>query len=135
MVSSMMGLIYLSGRIDVADELNTRLIKDAISIYKDIRGDYTSAYPIYPTGTFRIKDKGIFTVGLYVPEKNIAYIGIWKINTDKSEITVDLSKYGNVKKAQKIYPELSGYTLTYSGNNIKAEFPEGNCAMFTKIEF
>lgn len=135
MVNAMMGLMYLSGRIDAADELNTCLMKDAIHTYKEIRRDYPAAYPIYPTGTFRIKDKGIKTLGLYVPEKKIAYVAIWKINTNQSTLTVDLSKYGTLKTAEKLYPELNDYILTSSGNCITAEFPEGNCAMITKIEF
>ena len=135
MVNSMMGLMYLSGRVDAADDFNEKLIRDAIKIYKDIRTDYTSAYPIYPTGTFRLKNKGIFTVGLYVPEKNIAYLAIWKINTEESKLTVDLTKYGNIKKANKIYPELNNYTLSCWENEITAKFPNGNCAMFVKIEY
>lgn len=93
------------------------------------------SYPIYPEGTFRLKDKGIFTTGLYVLEKNIVYLAIWKINTEESKLTVNLSKYGNIKKAYKIYPDLNNYTLTCSENEITAEFPEGTCAMFVKIEF
>ena len=135
MVNSMMGLIYMSGRIDVADELNKNLIKDAVSVYKEIRKDYTSAYPIYPTGTFRIKDKGIFTLGLYVPEKKIAYIAFRKINSDQTELSVDLSKYGEVKKAVKLYPSLEEYKVSQSGNSVKAELCEGNCAMLVKVEF
>jgi len=135
MINSMMGLMYLSGRVDAADELNEKLIKDAIKIYKNIRADYTSAYPIYPTGTFRLKNKGIFTLGLYVPEKNIAYLAIWKINTNDSKLTVDLSKYGKIKKVDKTYPELNNYTLSCLENEITAEFPNANCAMFVKIEF
>ena len=135
MVNSMMGLMYMSGRIDAADDFNSSLIKDAITVYKDIRTDYTSSYPIYPTGTFRLKDKGLFALGLYVPNKKTAYIAVWKINTDKTELTFDLSKYGNVKNACKLYPEINNYKITYTGNSIKAEFPNGNCAMLTKIEF
>ena len=135
MVNSLMGLIYLSGRIDMSDTLNETLIKDAIQLYKEIRADYSNAYPIYPTGTFRLKDKGIFTMGLYLPEKNIAYIAAWKINTDQIALTVNLSKYGNVKKAEKLYPFLEGYTFTKEGNDITLEFPNDNCAMFVKIEF
>ena len=135
MVNSMMGLMYLSGRVDAADDFNEKLIRDAIKIYKDIRADYISAYPIYPNGTFRLKNKGIFTIGLFVAEKNIAYLAIWKINTEESKLTVDLSKYGSIKKADKLYPELNNYDLTCSGNEITAEFPEDNSAMFVKIEF
>jgi len=135
MVNSMMGLMYLSGRIDVADEFNEKLIKDGISVYKEIRKDYANAYPIYPIGTFRLKDKGLFTVGLNVPSKKIAYFAIWKINTEKSQLTFDLSKYGCVKKAVKLYPDINNYFLAYSGNIIKAQLPEGNCAMLIKTEF
>lgn len=135
MINSMMGLMYISGRVDATDELNEKLIDDAIKIYKDIRKDYTSAYPIYPAGTFRLKDKGIFTVGLYVPDKKIAYVAIWKIKSNENKLTVNLSKYGNIKNAYIIYPELNNYTLICSGNEITAEFPEDNSAMFVKIEF
>ena len=45
------------------------------------------SYPIYPNGTFRLKNKGIFTIGLFVAEKNIAYLAIWKINTEESKFT------------------------------------------------
>lgn len=135
MVNSMMGIIYLSGRIDAADEFNEKLIKDAIRIYKEIRAEYSSAYPIYPTGTFRIKDKGIFTLGLYEPDKKVAYVAVWKINTDKTEFEFDMSKYGCVKGAERIYPEIDKYNLDYSGNRIRAQFPCGNCAMMVKVEF
>ena len=111
------------------------LIRDAIKIYKDIRADYTSAYPIYPNGTFRLRNKGIFTLGLCVPEKNIVYLAIWKINTEDSELTIDFSKYGTVKKAYKLYPELNNYTLSCWENEITAKFPDGNCAMLVKIEY
>ena len=135
MVNSMMGLIYLSGRIDVADELNSRMIKEGIAVYKEIRKDYVNSYPIYPNGTFRLKDRGILTLGLYVPEKKIAYIAFWKINADKRELMLDLSKYGEVKNALKLYPSLEEYKVSRSGNSIKAELCEGNSAMLVKVEF
>ena len=40
-----------------------------------------------------------------------------------------------IKKAEKLYPAFADYEFTYSGNEIKVVFPEGNCAMLTKIEF
>lgn len=135
MVNAMMGVMYLSGRVDAADKKNLSLIQDAIRIYKEIRLDYTSAYPIYPNGTFRLKDQGIFPLGLYVPTKRLAYIAVWKIHTDQSKMTIDLGKYGNITSAEKLYPVLDGYRLNVTGNRIKAEFPEGNCAMLVKIEY
>ena len=135
MVNAMMGVMYLSGRIDAADEKNTALIRDAIRIYKEIRCDHASAYPIYPTGTFHLKDRGIFTLGLYIPEKKTAYIAAWRIHADRSDLTVDLGEYGNVKSAEKLYPKLAGYELHLAGNCIRAELPAREAAMLTKIVF
>ena len=54
MVNGMMGAMYLSGRICYADELNQKLIADAIAIYKDNRATLAGAVPIYPTGLSRM---------------------------------------------------------------------------------
>ena len=133
MVSSMLGLIMLSGRIDESDEYNKHLIKNAISIYKSIRDDYKSSFPIYPTGTFRIGDSGIFTYGLLNKEKKTAYIAVWKIKTAESKKEFDLSGYGTVKAVEKLYPDK--FAAEKCGNSVIAEFTGGDCAMLLKVSF
>ena len=135
MINSMMGRIILSGRIDECDEYNMHQIKTAISVYKSIREDYENSYPIYPDGTFRIGDRGIFTVGLLNKKKKAAYIAVWKINTNKSRLDIDLSKYGNVVTVERLYPDNDDYSFTVDQNTITASFPTGNCAVLFRVEF
>lgn len=135
MVNSMLGTMYLSGRIDCADEFNKRLIQDGVNVYKSIREDIALSYPIYPNGTFKISEKGIFCAGNYVPSKNKAYIAVWQIDTKENKKSIDLSKYGNVKTVKRIYPLQNDYKVERNDNLMCVEFPFGNCAMLAEVEF
>lgn len=135
MVGSMLGTVYLSGRIDAADEFNKKLIKDAISVYKDIRSDISESYPIYPSGTFRIGDSGIFCFGNFVPGKKTAYIAGFAINTDMTSEEFDLLPYGKIKSAECIYPVSDNYKVSNNENILKVKLPEGNTAMLVKVDF
>lgn len=135
MVNAMLGTMYLSGRIDCADNFNAKLIKEAIDVYKEIRADIAVSYPIYPNGTFRLHECGIVCAGNYALQKNTAYIAVWKINTQENKKDIDLSKYGKLKNAECIYPKLDGYVAERSENSVSVKFPAGNCAMLIKAEF
>ncbi|MBO7170307.1 MAG: alpha-galactosidase, partial [Clostridia bacterium] len=64
MVTGMLGVMYLSGRIDCCDEKNRLLVHEGVAYYKEMRGDISRAVPVYPTGTFRAGKKVNATVGL-----------------------------------------------------------------------
>ncbi len=93
-VSGMCGLMYLSGRIDLADEYNKALIKAGIASYKNMREHIKTAHPIFPTGTFSTHEQGFACVGLEAPEKDSVYIAIWRIGVDESSVEIDVGKYG-----------------------------------------
>lgn len=133
MVTSMLGTMYLSGRIDVADELNKKLIKESICVYKEIRKDIPNSLPIFPCGPFRLHEKGIFCVGNKAG--NTAYIAVWKIHTLENVKTFELSKYGEIKNAECIYPVDFGCDVNHSNGNMTVSMPDGDCAMLVKVEF
>lgn len=65
MVNSMMGAMYLSGRIDLCDEMNFNLVKESVEIYKRIRRIIPKCRPVYPTGLCRINEKSRQLSGCY----------------------------------------------------------------------
>lgn len=103
MITSMLGVMYLSGHIEVADEFNSKLICDAVSVYKSIRGFIKNAYPIYPSGIIRIEKDVFFSFGLTDGEKII--IAVWRNHSQENVEIFDLSNYVSMgMKAKLIYP-------------------------------
>lgn len=91
MATAMLGVMYLSGRIDLCDEKNFDLISRGVDFYKRIRKMIPSAHPIYPCGTFGINSMQNYAVGLETDEYLL--IAVWNIGCDNMHFEVDLSKY------------------------------------------
>lgn len=134
MVNAMLGTPYISGRIDAADDLNRRLIHDAVRVYKSIRADIPKSTPIFPTGMFHLGDTGVFCTGNLVPEKKCAYLAVWKIGTEESGV-IDLSRYGAVKNVELLYPTAAGYAAREDGGALRVTLPKGDAALFVRVDF
>ena len=135
MVNGMMGAMYLSGRICYADDLNKRLITQAISIYKDNRAIMAGSVPVYPTGLSRMSHKGHSSLGLLNREAGRLLLALWQTRTEATETTVDLTPYvTDGATVTRAYPDLRGFDYTLNGGRLTVRFPEGNCAAYLEIE-
>ena len=134
MVNGMMGAMYLSGRICYADELNKRLIADALAIYKDNRAARAAAIPVYPTGLARMSDDGHSSLGLLNREAGKLMLALWQTRTEATEITLDLTSYltDNASVA-RTYPALDGFACSLNDGYLTVTFPAGNCAAYFDI--
>ena len=129
MISSMMGLMYLSGKICYADELNTKLIKQSIEVYKSYRDILGDCYPIYPTGRKPMIDRDYQTLGL--TNKDTCYLAVW--NFKEGKFSVDLTKYGYTS-CEIIYPTiLSGVTYKFKKGKLSLRFKKDNQARLFKL--
>lgn len=118
MVNGILGLLYLSGHIEFADSENTRLISEAIKIYKDNRAFIASSYPIYPVGRIKIETDGFYAYGLTNKDKSKILLGIWRINSHENVQVFDLSKYVHGDSTIKlVYPQ--NYDTDFSFSNGK----------------
>lgn len=121
MVNSMTGVMYLSGHIDYADEKNTELIKEGIAAYKKYRTEFRYAYPIFPSGTFKLTDKVFAAYGLKT--ENAILLSVWRIGTDVSTKCFDLSKWvGEHSAARVIYPIKEQTVYTYENRKLTVTF-------------
>ncbi len=90
-VTGMMGVMYLSGRIDCCDEKNFALIKQGIDIYKDIRKYIPKSRPIYPTGKHVINTEEVASFGLL--SDNRLMLSVWNMQKNDTDVKINLSKY------------------------------------------
>lgn len=107
MVTGNLGAMYMSGRIDWADEYNKSLIREGIDIYKKNRRFISQAFPVYPTGMKPIGTYGIATLGLVNADKSRLLLAVWKIDDFNEVFTIDLSKYVTSKSSIRlVYPSV-----------------------------
>lgn len=133
MVTSMMGTMYLSGRIDCCDEENFALVKESVGMYKEIRHLISKSHTVYPTGLCGINEKVVASLGLLSDEALL--LAVWNINTGKeADVTIDLSKYVDKDiTIDKVYPKLPGIDCKGAGKAIKVNLPEKTSAVLIKI--
>ena len=137
MVNGMCGVLYISGRIDCADEYNTGLIKEAVDFYKRIRINIPQSFPIWPTGKLHMSDKGYGSVGLLKNDGSRIYLAVWRLECANDKIEIDLSKYtGNRNfRALSVYPERAKSRISVESNSkLKFNMPDDYTAIYTEIE-
>ena len=137
MVNGLMGLLYLSGRIDKADDRGMALIANACAIFKKNRKAVSGAVPVYPCGTFEMDDTGVRTFGLLNRETRQLFTACWNIGEEEKDFEVDLAKYipSGTGKIVLSYPSLPGYTANLDGTKLKGTLPSGNTAIYVEIAF
>ena len=127
MVTGLMGLMYLSGRIDRADENGKKLIKEACAIYKKNRAVAADSVPVYPAGTFDMTKKGIVTFGLLSRERGKLLLACWRQDETENNLRLDLSKYGDTFSVDLVYPKLAGTGAAIEGTTLNVSLP-GPCS-------
>lgn len=140
MVNGMLGVLYMSGRIDYLDEKNKLLVKKGIDTYKNIRSFIPTAHAIYPTGFGTVGKREFVTVGLTDCEISKIYLAVWKVDAQNDDTVIDMAPYikGNAS-VSLIYPDndvkckynyaasTKKLTVKLEGNKYMARLFEINC--------
>lgn len=106
MINGMLGVLYMSGRIDYLDDKNRLLAKEGIDTYKKMRSFIPNAYAIYPTGFGTMGKREFITAGLINREKNKIYLAVWKVDAPNDDIVIDLARYINGDaRVNLVYPQ------------------------------
>lgn len=129
-VNAAMGLPYLSGRIENIDEVNLKLYKEAVSLFKELRAFVGNAYPIYPCGFLNICEKRAFSFGYADEDKNEIILAAWNL-TDKA--VIHKCKTGVNYAAEIIYPRGADEKISFSRGTLTVEFSKGKTARLIKL--
>lgn len=106
------------GRIDLADEYNTELIKEALNVYKQYRKTLPRRYPAYPLPMKSMNDDSYNAYGLISEKGDDMILAVWVLK--QTDFKIDLSKYG-YSEIRKIYPTHSRDKFEYSGYVLRVE--------------
>ncbi len=131
MINGMCGVLYQSGRLDLADDYNLSLVKNGIELYKKMRGDIFSSSPLLPFGTCYINECVNTAFGLQSEDKSHAYLAVWRIGTESDEIEVDIKKYGYIK-ASVWYPDFTECEVC--DGKLKVKLPKKYSARMVLLE-
>ena len=140
MVNGMCGNLYLSGRIDFADDKNFSLIKEAIALYRSERGHIHSAYPIWPLGFTKLNDlESWASMGLVNEKKTRILLAVWRLDSAKDCYEFPLYQWAGEKASVKLLYPKQDKTTQYSYNQHKGTLtvflPKMRCARFFEVKF
>ena len=106
MASGMMGCLYVSGRLDRADDRNFALIQEGVALYKEWRPFIRRASPIFPAGMLRFCTGDVWTaLGLYNREEGKILLTVWRLDCSRDEFRLHMPRYlskGSV--IRQLYP-------------------------------
>ena len=117
MVSGIIAVPYLSGRLDAADEKTLTLVRRAVDIYKKNREFISSANPVWPLGFKRFCDDGGFAAQALKRGDRIL-IAVWRLKGGSDNILIPI----DAVLASEIYP--AEKSLKIGGGGIKVELKD-----------
>lgn len=128
LVSGMMGTMYLSGKIDVADEENLSLIARGVKLHKEWREFIGKSYPVYPLDFARLTDKKSFAAqGLKNGKKVL--LAVWRRESESGEVFIPAR---NVASVTEVFPCRS-FAVKKERGGIRVGFTKKNQAVLLEL--
>ena len=131
MVNGLLLRPYISGLVWNISEPNFNLMKEGISVYKEIRSNIPKMVPIWPLGFNSVKSE-ILVYGLKDNKK--AYLSVYGV--DSKEIVIDLNSLNNdVNEVKVIYPKKENCIYKVKEKKLHVLMPSEKCARLFEITF
>lgn len=131
MVTAMMGYMYLSGRIDLADEFNLSLIKEAVSTYKTYKDTIKNRFPAFVLPMKTVEDKSFNAFGL-IDRGLDMILSVWAL--EQKEFEIDLTKYG-FSNLEKLYPsKVDNCEFSYKDGKLRLKFNDNYSAALFRLK-
>lgn len=138
MVSGLCGVMYLSGRIDCADEANLALIREGVQIYKAERDFIRTAHPVWPSGMPRFMDTRTWaSVGLADDAETRILLAVWRLDSPASEYTFSFPRWvGRQPDVRQLYPHQRPHAQTIwnaARGELTVSLPGPNSARYLEL--
>ena len=112
LVSAMLLRIHQSGHLAKLDTERKNLVKEGISVYKEIRKDIPKAVPFWPIGLSSFSDEWS-AMGLR--NENKYYLAVWRREGNNTECKLPIKELaGSDVKVKKIYPSFGDESYQWS---------------------
>lgn len=135
-VNSLLGRVYLSGRVDRLSSGQLGLIKEGMEIYKQIRHDVREANATWPLGFPKWHDDWV-ALGLVSQDKKKLYVAIWRRGgPTKMGMPIKWSNSHQRSELNLLYPANLKTEFTWSSTTgmLMVELPNTACARLFRIE-
>ncbi|MDO4521803.1 MAG: alpha-galactosidase [Eubacteriales bacterium] len=146
MVNAILLRIHQSGHLAKLDDTRKALVKEGISVYKQIRNDIKAARPFWPLGLASYSDSWV-ALGLYTSGK--AYLAVWKCIEQPSSLCVEIPEFALPSRSNTadsdadcdtpstvrcIYPSSSDSIWTYKNTSRTLRIQSGEGVMARLFE-
>ena len=133
MINAMLLRIHQSGHLAKLDEDRKALVKEALQVYKNIRGDIGRAVPFWPVGLSNFKDEWV-VMGLKT--ESTSYLAVWRREGGNPYLSIPLLEYkGQEKNVECIYPSAneSKFKWNEASGNLVVNFEREKMARLFKL--
>lgn len=128
LVNGLCGRLYLSGRIDLADAVNTELTAEGVAVYKAERGHTAASVPVLPLGHKDYCDQQGFTA-LGLKNGNRMTLAVWRLGGDESCVRLPIA----AKSVRTLYPSARPVEYTLGGEHFTVRLPKPFSARFLEV--
>ncbi|KAL4914638.1 glycoside hydrolase superfamily [Aspergillus aurantiobrunneus] len=133
-VNSLLGRVHLSGRLDILQPHQFRIIKEGMDVYRSIRVDLPTATAFWPLGLPRWHDDWI-ALGMAAAEGGRFYIAVWRRGgSDAIDLPVAALK-GCTVSCELLYPTAFGAHSEWEASEgvLRVKVPSRLCARLFKL--
>jgi alpha-galactosidase len=106
MVNSLLGRVHLSGRIDLLSAPQLLLVREALDLYKQLRGRLVRMRPFYPSGMPSIMPRGVW-MSWGMRNEAAALLGVWRRGAAEKRYEITLPAAMRSWQARILYPQKS----------------------------
>ena len=126
MVSSMLLRVHLSGEVYGWTPKQAEAVKEAISVYKNIRNGIKNSIPFYPVGIPRDGDELMCAA---YKNGNTVRMAVWRMEGESCKLTIPLN--GKVTDAKILYPSSKNSEINITNYGVCVElYDELSAAVF-----
>lgn len=132
-INSLLGRVYLSGRLDQLSKHQMSLVVEGMDVYKSIRKNIASAHAFWPLGLPKWHDDWL-SLGLDAGIGGL-YLAVWRRGGDlEKEIPLQLSKNLPAANVKLLYPKSFETKISWKQDGVLSlELPETTCARLFHI--
>ena len=133
-VSGLMGTMYLSGRIDLADEHNFGLLQQGAALWRSLRATIARSRPVYPLGMCGINERRVTALGLLAD--GTLLLAVWNLTNAAQTAEIPLGHWltrgGTISR---VFPQTTQTGFALKQAALHVVFSRGLDALFFEISF
>lgn len=131
-INSLLGRVYLSGRLDNLNSGQMKLVVEGMNVYKAIRQDLRTAHATWPLGLPRWHDDWV-SLGM-ISKANGMYLAVWRRGGPTGiQILLPSSQKVGWTKAKVLYPATFRVDYQFKDGALGVEMPNCVCACLFHI--